>query len=283
MPSGPQSRLKHSIKQLGIIAGRGRLPALLLDHCDARGITPFIIGLKGQTDPALLTGRNHILIRLGAAGAMVHGLKERGISDMVMIGAVRRPSLLDLRPDWYAAKFLAGVPFSKLGDDGLLKAIRRELETREGIVIHGIQDFIDDILMTDGLIGGPAPDAAALQDIQAGIAASQILGRADKGQSVIVKDGRIIGEEGPRGTDALIEDKGCATAILVKTCKPQQDRDMDLPTIGPDTVQACADKGMKGIALESGAAFLVDREDVKKLADQTGVFVTGVKVDRHAG
>lgn len=278
MPSGTQSCLNTPIQKLGIIAGRGRLPALLLEQCDTQGITPFIIGLKGQTDPALLQGRDHILIRLGAAGDMVRGLKERGVTDMVMIGAVHRPSLLDLRPDWYAAKFLAGVSFSKLGDDGLLKAIRRELETKEGITIHGIQNFIPDIMMTEGLVGGPAPDAALQADIEIGIAASKALGRADKGQSVIVKDGVVIGEEGPRGTDALIQDKGCPGAILAKTCKPQQDRDMDLPTIGPNTVQACADKGMKGIALEAGAAFLVDRDDVKTLADRLRVFVIGIKV-----
>ena len=272
-------RLTDSIQTLGIIAGRGRLPELLVQRCAEQGITPFIIALKGQADPTLYQPYDHCVVRLGAAGEMVRALHSRAIRDIVMIGAVKRPSLLDLRPDFYAARFLSGMPFSAIGDDGLLTAIRRELEIKEGLTVHGIQHFIDDILMPGGLIGGPAPTAAQEKDIAQGVRASQALGRADKGQSVLVQNGIVIGEEGPQGTDALITAKGAPGAIMVKTCKPQQDRDIDLPTIGPDTVRRCAEKGCAGIALQEGAAFLVDRADVKQLADQFGIFVTGIKVD----
>lgn len=279
MPSGSQGRVSHPIETLGIIAGSGRLPTLLVQRCAELGINPFIIAVKGQTDPALYQGRDHILVRLGAAGEMVKALRARQITDLVMIGAMVKPTLLDLRPDFYAARFLAGVSFSAMGDDGLLKAIRAQLETREGFIVHGVQRFITDIMMPEGLIGGPAPAGTSLGDIQTGIQASQALGLSDKGQSVLVRGGAVIGEEGPEGTDALIRERGKPGAILVKTCKPQQDRDIDLPTVGPDTLRLCAEKGCIGIALQAGAAFLVDREKVRELADALGVFVIGIKLE----
>lgn len=277
MPSRPQSRLIFPPRRLGIIAGQGRLPALLVDHCRQNGIHPHIIALKGQADPALYTGQDHIVLRLGAAGDMFRYLRDHAITDVVMIGAVKKPTLLDLRPDFYAARFLARVGFSALGDNSLLTAIKTQME-KEGVRVHGVHVFLPDVLMEDGLAGGPPPDTAQMRDIDIGIAASQALGAQDRGQAVIVRGGKIIGEEGPEGTNALIRSAGAPGAILVKTCKPQQDRDLDLPTIGPETVRACADKKMAGIALEARSAFIVDRDDVRALAERHGLFVVGIMV-----
>lgn len=275
--------MSEGVTRLGIIAGAGRLPALLLEQCDRANIHPHIIALKGQADPALYAGRDHVVLRLGAAGDLFRYLRDKNIQDVVMIGAVKKPSLFDLRPDFYAARFLTRVGFSALGDDTLLTAIRKQME-KEGFTVHGLHRFLPDILMTQGLVGGPPPDTNQLMDIDTGIAASQALGRNDRGQSVIVLNRRVIGEEGPDGTDALIRAHGAPGAILVKTCKPQQDRDIDLPTVGPDTVRLCAEKKMAGIALQSGSAFLVDRDNVAALAEQHGLFVVGVTVkETHAG
>lgn len=279
MSAGSQSgRLSAPVHKLGIIAGSGRLPELLLESCARRNIEPFIIAIKGQTDPALYAGRDHLPVRLGAAGAMVAGLRARGIRDLVMIGAIRRPGLLDLRPDFYAARFLTKVSFSALGDDGLLRAIRGQLE-KDGFCLHGVQDFIDDIVMPEGLIGGPPPGEGALRDIRIGLEASKALGERDKGQSVLVLDGVVIGEEGPAGTNALIAGQGRRGAVLVKSCKPQQDRDIDLPTIGPDTLNVAMRAGLAGIALEAGAGFLVDRDEVAAQAAAHGIFVVGIRGD----
>lgn len=283
MPSRPQSRVSEGVTRLGIIAGAGQLPALLLNHCRARNIYPFIIALKGQAEPALYTGVDHVVLRLGAGRDLFRTLREHDISDVVMIGAVTKPSLLDLRPDFYAARFLARVGFSALGDNSLLSAIKIQME-KEGVRVHGLHEFLPDILMTEGLVGGPPPDTNQMKDIDAGIATSQALGRADRGQSVIVLNGRVMGEEGMAGTNALIRAHGTRGAILVKTCKPQQDRAIDLPTIGPDTITLCAAQGMAGIALEAGSAFIIDRDNVAALAERHGLFVVGVSVkETHAG
>ncbi len=279
MPSRPQSGLGPSPSTLAIIAGAGRLPALLVEQCIRSGITPHIIALKGQAEPGLYKDRAHVVLRLGAAGDMFRYLRENNLHDIVMIGAVKKPSIFDLRPDFYAARFLTRVGFSALGDDSLLTAIRRQME-KEGFTVHGAHRFLPDIMMTEGLIGGPPPDTNQMKDIDIGIAASQTLGSDDRGQSVIVKNGRIIGEEGPDGTDALLRAHGAPGAILVKTCKPQQDRDIDLPTIGPDTVAICAEKEMAGIALQAGSAFIVDRDEVRARAEQDSIFVVGIKLGR---
>ena len=111
---------------------------------------------------------------------------------------------------------------------------------------------------------------------------SQALGRLDIGQSAIVEDGIVLGLEAAEGTDKLI--KRCKSykkkpkgGVLVKTCKPQQDKDLDLPTIGPDTVELCAEAGLNGIALHAHHSLLLDIEKVKDLANKHKLFVSGIE------
>ena len=104
----------------------------------------------------------------------------------------------------------------------------------------------------------------------------------DIGQAAIVESGAVIGVEAVEGTDALIarcaelkkKDKG---GVLVKSCKPQQDKDLDLPTIGPETVEACAKAGLNGIAVHAHQSLITDIDAVRRLADQHKMFVIGIE------
>src|SRR5688500_17769126 len=127
MPAIAQS----SIEKLGVIAGGGSMPERLLHACDKNGIEPFIVAFDGQTNPSLLQGRRYMLTRLGAAGLVINTLKAHEIRDLVFIGSIRRPSLKELRPELRTLKFFARLSTRALGDDGLLKAMKKELE-REG-------------------------------------------------------------------------------------------------------------------------------------------------------
>lgn len=280
MPAAPQSSLnENGIKSLGIIAGGGALPARLLSACDRRGMEVFIVGFEGQTDRALTHGRNYMFTRLGAAGQIINTLKSHGISDIVLIGSIRRPGLAELRPDLRTAQFFAKISLRALGDDGLLKAIRHELE-KEGFRIHGVQQFVADLVAYEGPVGARRPDRAAQADIERGREVLHAIGPADVGQSVVVQDGIILGVEAAEGTDELI--RRCKSykrrahgGVLVKAAKPGQDMDLDLPSIGPDTVRLCAECGLEGIAFEAGRTLLIDPQEVAEIADAKGLFVTG--------
>lgn len=268
------------IKKLGIIAGGGRLPEKMLNACDSKGIEPFIIAFKGHTNITLLEDRAYLLTRLGAAGQIIKTLKTHEIRDLVLVGSIRRPSITELVPDLRAAAFFAKLGFQALGDDGLLGALRKELEG-EGFKIHGAHKFAEDLLMPQGVLGKYHPDKQNMLDIKRGMHIAQELGALDIGQGVIVQEGIVLGVEAIEGTDSLI--KRCAEykrkgkgGVLVKRCKPQQDRDLDLPTIGPETVLNAFKTGLSGIAIEAGASILLDSEEVIELANQNKIFVIGI-------
>ncbi len=272
---------KPEIKKLGIIAGGGGLPEKILCACDKKGIEPFIVGFDGQTDPALLEDRRYILTRLGAGGHIIKTLKAHGIRDLVLVGSIRRPTFSELRPDLRAAAFFAKVGLKALGDDGLLSALRRELEN-EGFKLHGAHEFAQELLMPAGVLSFVKPRKQDLVNIERGMTVAKTLGALDVGQSVIVQEGIVLGVEGVEGTDELI--KRCAAykregpgGVLVKCAKPQQDHDLDLPTIGPDTILNASKTGLSGVAVEAGAAILLNVEDVVELANRHKIFVIGIK------
>ncbi len=263
------------LSKIGIIAGGGALPRTLLAHCDAHGIETFTIGFDGQTDAETLKGREHIITRLGAAGSMMSTLRDRGFKDLVIIGAVKRPKLADMRPDLRTAAFFAKLGLRALGDDGLLKAVRSELED-EGFIIHAIQDVVGGLLIGRGSLGSVQPNSAQEEDIAIGLTASRKIGEDDIGQSVVVCDGAVIGTEDEGGTNALIRRAARPGAILVKSSKPQQDRKLDMPTLGSETIKLCASLGYAGIAAEAGGVLLADRDAMGPAADAAGLFVVGV-------
>lgn len=278
MPAG-EIESSGKIRRLGIIAGGGALPALLAESCERQGLSPFIVALAGHADPEILRGREHLEIPLGHAGSAIAALKERGIRDIVLIGAVRRPGWGELAPDLRTLKFLARIGTRALGDDGLLKIVRDELEL-EGFILHGIQDFAGDLLTPAGVLGRHKPDSGQREDIARGFEVSQALGALDVGQACIVQGGIVLGVEGAEGTDELI--RRCAPlhrkgrgGVLVKTCKPGQERDLDLPMAGPQTLRLAAQSGLSAVALHAGRSLSVDRAEMIRIADKAGLVLTG--------
>jgi UDP-2,3-diacylglucosamine hydrolase len=277
MPTRPEKL--ESVSRLGIIAGSGILPSVLLQACDRKGIFPFIVAFEGHTDPAIVIGREYMWARFGGSGTTMRVLRSHDIRDLVFIGGIRRPSIAALRPDFKTMQFLVRTGLGMLGgDNSVLSAVRRMVE-KEGFKMHGVHKFADDLLTPKGQIGNLAPSESDWVDIRLGIKESQDLGRRDIGQAVIMHGGRVMGREDRHGTDALI--KSCKnnnerTGVLVKTCKPQQDRDMDLPAIGPETVLNAAEAGLAGIAVHAGASLLIDRQRLAEIADRHKMFVVGI-------
>lgn len=262
-------------KKLGIVAGSGILPAKLAAFCDANGIDTFIVGFEGHVDAATIDGRDHTLMRLGSAGSMIALLQDRGYRDLVLIGAVKRPTLAEMKPDLRTVKFFAKLGLRALGDDGFLKAIRAELE-EDGFTIHGVQDILPNLFIEKGTLGSVEPGDDQWEDVRIGFTGSRKIGEADIGQCVVALDGDIIGTEDDKGTNALIRRAAAKGAVLVKSSKPQQDRKLDMPTIGSDTVKLCASLGYAGIAAEAGGVLVADREETIAAANAAGLFVVGV-------
>ena len=273
-------------RKLGIIAGGGPLPKYLADHCQYNGREYFVIALVGNADERILHALPVKWVRLGAAGKIIQSLKDQNVEEIVMVGAVRRPSIMALFPDWRAIRLIFRIGSIMLGgDNSLLTAIAKEFE-REGFKVIGIDELLSDLLAPVGPFGMIKPNDQDLKFIQSGIQQAQIIGRQDTGQAIVIQNNTIIGTENKSGTDELI--KRCRNTvsdhgkpILIKIKKPGQDRRVDLPTIGVRTVQLAAECGFSGIVVETGQTLVVDRAKVTKMADQSGLFVIGTKLNNE--
>lgn len=179
------------------------------------------------------------------------------------------------------------VAAARRGDDGLLSFLLSEFE-REGFVAEGAHEVMSELLLPKGSLGrhktGPAHD----EDIQRALTAARAIGALDAGQGAVVCEGLILALEAQEGTDAMLlrvaslpeEIRGTPRrrrGVLAKVCKPGQERRVDLPTLGPGTVRRAAEAGLAGIAAEAGLTLLLDRDEVRKLADQLGLFIVGIE------
>ncbi len=262
----------QKITKLGILAGGGDLPQALARACVAQGIDVFMIGLEGHCGE-IASDVPHVYAKVGKAGAIMKRFVSEGVMDLVLIGSLTRPNWSELVPDLKTLKFIRTYGLSAGGDGDLLSKLRRFLED-EGFKLHGVHRFMPDLLTPAGVLGAVVP--LDYSDIECGFKISQDLGARDVGQAVLVRDGKVLAEEDARGTNALI--RGCAdgaAAVLVKSCKPQQDMDLDLPTAGLKTVQAAQAAGLVGVVLHAGKSLLMDREQVISFADAHGMFIVG--------
>lgn len=267
--------------KLGIIAGGGELPVRLIGACRDNGRPFFVIAFEGQTPPETPEGTDHAWVRLGAAGKTLKILKKNKVEELVLAGPVRRPSLAELRPDLWTAKFLAKVGTKALGDDGILGAVVRELETKEGFRVVGADEVMPGALADAGVYGRIAPDAQAEEDIRRGLEVARALCRIDVGQAAVVQQGLVLAVEALEGTDAMVaRSAGVARhgpgGVLVKVGGDKSELRADLPTIGHDTVAAATAAGLRGIAIEAGSALVIDRHRVVAAADEAGLFIVGV-------
>jgi DUF1009 family protein len=264
-------------RPLGILAGGGTLPRRVAEAAAAQGRPVFIVAFTGQFDPATVAGFPHIPLRIGEAGRILSEMRKAGVVDLVMAGGVRRPSLSELGLDWRGVQLFARIGAGALGDNGLLAAIGRELE-REGFRLVGASEILAGGAVAAGVLGQQAPDEQARSDIAHGILVARALGVVDVGQSVVVQQGLVLGVEAIEGTDALLRRVGPLRrdglgGVLVKIARPQQDRRIDLPTIGPATVALAAEAGLRGIAVEAGSTIILDHAATVAAADGAGLFL----------
>ncbi len=276
-------KVEERAPKLGILAGSGPLPGQVAAAAVAAGRAVFVVGFEDFADPAVIGAYPHEFIRVGRAGRILQVLREHGCGELVLVGPVRRPSLLDLRPDAEGARIMARIGRAAFaGDDGLLAAVVRVL-AEEGFAVRGAHEVLTSAVGPRGRLSRAEADETAQADIARGVDVLLAMGRADVGQACVVQQGCVLAVEAIEGTDAMIARAGLLArpgpgGVLVKLVKPGQDRRADLPTIGPRTIEAAHAAGLRGVAFEAGGTLITDRTGCVEAADRTGLFLVGVDV-----
>ncbi len=268
-----------SFKKLGIIAGKGSFPKMLINHCQENKIPFFIAAIKDCIE-ADLTGLPHILINLGDLGRTIKTFQKEGVKEVVMIGGVNKSSLFSSLPDWEGIKFLSRLGLKILGDNKVLEEVIAYFESKDLKVI-GISDIMGEILGKKGLLTSKKLNEQDKINIKYGIKVVKALGELDIGQAAIIQNGVVLGVEGVEGTDTLI--KRCKElkfkgrgGVLVKLKKPQQEARVDLPTIGLNTLEEAKKAGLEGIAYQAQATLIAGGQEMISKANDLGLFLLGL-------
>lgn len=272
---------------LAILAGGGALPLEVAEAARAGGRRVVVVAIRGEADEAALQPLDPHWVAWGQVGRLLDILASQHCRDLLLVGGVvRRPDFRSVAADFGTVRRLPKILAALAGgDDGLLRRVIGLLES-EGLRVLSVPDVAPSLVLGSGPLGRRAPEAAHRKDIDRGMALLAAIGPFDVGQAAIVAGGRVVAIEAAEGTDALIDRYGVVRAagrivrdahgVLVKAAKPQQDRRVDLPVIGPETVRRAAEAGLAGIAAESGQVLVVRRAEMRAAADDAGLFVVGV-------
>jgi UDP-2,3-diacylglucosamine hydrolase len=298
---------------LGLIAGNGRFPFLLLDAARAQGLSVVVAAIKEETDPEIdrraaadAQIRVHWL-SLGELSKLIETFQKEGVQKAVMAGQVKHKNIFSgIRPDWRLAKLLLNL--RTRNTDMLLGAVAKVLAD-EGIELISSTAFLEPLLAEEGVLtlsvlNGRAPDEEERKNIEYGLGVARALAAFDIGQTVVVAAQACVAVEAMEGTDATIERAGALMASLdkpahsedpangdaatepesepslltrrltvVKAAKPNQDMRFDVPVIGVATVEAMIRAGASCLSVEAGRTLLFDREALLARAAAAGIAI----------
>ncbi|ROT95898.1 LpxI family protein [Histidinibacterium lentulum] len=255
---------------LALIAGEGALPGLLCARAEAAGDPPLVCVMDGVAArvPAHLPRREFRLERLGS---FLAGLREDGVGRICMAGAMRRPAVDPAAVDGASAVLVPRlIEAMARGDDGTLREIVAIME-EAGLRVVGAEALAPDLLPEAGMLTGGGHDAALEAAARVGDQVLAEMGEADSGQACVVTPGGEVAREGADGTDAMLAALRAPGAVLFKAPKPGQERRVDLPVIGPETVAGAAAAGLAAIVIEAGGVLVLEREEVLARARAAGI------------
>jgi len=268
---------------IGLIAGSGRLPHLFATAARERGLSVVAVAHAGETDPGLESEVASLTwVRVGQLDRIVRILRSANVQQAVMAGGIGRArAITEARPDLGALK--VAMRLRSLRDDALLRAVA-DYFREKGIAITAQTEFLTKLLAPSGHLAGPALGAGQQRDVALGVEVAQMLGKADVGQTVVVKDRLILALEAVEGTDEAIR-RGCRLggpgAVVVKLCKPGQDERFDLPAVGLATLQVMRECGARVLAVEAGKTIVLDAAEVIAEAERSGISVLAVPRTSH--
>jgi DUF1009 family protein len=281
-----------SSNQLGLIAGNGRFPFLLLEAARAQGLRVVVAAIKEETDPEmderarLDDGVRVHWMSLGELSRLIAMFQSEGVTRAVMAGQVKHKQIFSgIRPDWRLAKLLLNL--RTRNTDMLLGAVAKVLEA-EGITLVSSTAYLEPMLAPEGVLTRRGLDEAERRDIEYGLRVARGIAGFDLGQTVVIAAGACVAVEAMEGTDATIARAGAllrgmedAASTLerrltvVKVAKPKQDMRFDVPVVGMPTIAAMAAAGATCLCVEAGRTLLFDREAMIAAADAAGIAVVG--------
>ena len=285
--------------KLGLIAGNGRFPFLLLDAARAHGLTVVVAAIKEETDAAMNdrakadTNVHVHWMSLGELSRLIETFQAEGVTRAVMAGQVKHKQIFSsIRPDWRLAKLLLNL--RTRSTDMLLGAVAKVLGD-EGIELVSSTQFLEPLLAKAGVLTRRAPDEEERKDIAYGLTVARAIAGYDLGQTVVVAAQACVAVEAMEGTDATIERAGALFRTLdaedaerehradgttlrraltvVKVAKPNQDMRFDVPVVGVPTIRAMQQAGATCLALEAGRTLMFDPAAILAAADAAAIAI----------
>ena len=280
--------------KLGLIAGNGRFPFLLLNAARAEGLEVVVAAIKEETEPEMDrraeadAGITVHWLSLGELSRLIETFRKEGVAKAVMAGQVKHKQIFSsIRPDWRLAKLLLNL--RTRSTDALLGAVAKVLGD-EGIELINSAAFLEPLLAEEGVLTARAPDEEECRNIEYGLKVAQALAGFDIGQTVVVGAQACVAVEAMEGTDATIERAGRLMATLeaeastlgrrltvVKVAKPNQDMRFDVPVIGLSTVETMISAGASCLSIEAGRTLLFDRDALLERATKAGIAIVAAR------
>ncbi len=284
-----------SDKKLGLIAGNGSFPLLLLEAARGQGAQVIVAAIKEETSP-LIEHHGAAAVHwmsLGELGKLIETFKREGVRTAVMAGQVKHKQIFSgIRPDWRLAKVLFSL--GTRNTDSLIGAVAKVLED-EGIHLISSTSYLEPLLAKPGVLTRRAPTDAEQKNVVYGRQVARHLAQYDIGQTVVIAESACVAVEAMEGTDATIlrageimkssahapapEETASSDSLLsraltvVKVAKPNQDMRFDVPVIGVKTVETMARAGAACLAVDAGKCLFLDGERVIQAADEAGIAI----------
>lgn len=286
-PSAQTGASQADKSPVAIICGGGAFPAAVASAISKSGRDVYLFLLRGYADPAL-ERYPHEWAKLGSLAKFAGSSKRRGIKEIVFIGSVVRPRLSQIGLDWKSVLLLSRLAKLFLGGDNTLLSGVAKIFEENGLALRGPHEVAPELLVPEGLATNLEPSARERDDVQIGFDLLRTIDRFDVGQAAVIAGKRVVAIEGAEGTEGLLArvaemrrngrlKLAARDGVLVKIPKPSQDRRVDMPAIGADTVAQVKAAGLAGIAVEAGGALVLDAQRLIEAADSAGVFVIALQ------
>ena len=264
---------------IGLIAGVGRLPVEFARAARGMGFAVVAIAVAPGVDSELARiAGTYYTVGLGELDRLLAIVKQEAVSRITLLGKVTKEHLFSgaAQPDARMRQLLARLP--DLNDDTVMLALVREF-AGEGIGVLDQTQLIRQLMPAAGVLTQRQPTPAEQADMEYGLAMARQIGGLDIGQTVVVKNRAVLAVEAIEGTDACIRrggQLGRGGAIVAKAAKPNQDLRFDVPSVGPDTLQAMIETGAVALVIEAGKTLVVDKQQVVALADSNGIAISAL-------
>jgi len=276
-----------SREKLGLIAGNGKFPFLIIDAAHAQGFDVVVAAIKEETLPEIEKSGAEAVhwLSLGELSKLIDTFKSEGVHRAIMAGQVKHKQIFSsIRPDWRLAKLLLSL--GTRNTDSLLGAVAKVLGD-EGITLENSTSLLEPLLAGAGILTARAPSEEEKKDIAYGRSVARHLAQYDIGQTVVVAESACVAVEAMEGTDATIERAGhimrslegdastlSRALIVVKIAKPNQDMRFDVPVIGVKTIEVMRSAGASCLALDAKRCLLLDGDAVRRAADEAKISIS---------